>query len=65
MDNVREDLTEKNIDFTRVGEATRNREVWRSLVGASPPFRQRRTLTEERKEERVHSQYVIPRITCI
>jgi len=27
MDNVREDLKEKNIDLTRIGEATRNREV--------------------------------------
>jgi len=35
MDNVREDLKEKNIDLTRIGEATRNREVWRSLVRAS------------------------------
>ena len=29
MDNVREDLKEKNINLTRIGEATRNREVWR------------------------------------
>jgi len=35
MDNVREDLKEKNIDLTRIGEATRNRDVWRSLVRAS------------------------------
>ena len=35
MDNVREDLKEKNIDLTRIGEATRNREVWRNLVRAS------------------------------
>src|SRR6218665_2209584 len=35
MDNVREDLKEKNIDFTRIGEATRNRKVWRNLVRAS------------------------------
>jgi len=34
MDNVREDLEEKNIDLTRIGEATRNREVGRSLVTA-------------------------------
>ena len=34
MDNVREDLKEKNIDLTRIGETTRNREVWRSLVRA-------------------------------
>src|SRR6218665_376719 len=35
MDNVREDLKEKNIDLARIGEATRNREVWRSLGRAS------------------------------
>ena len=35
MDNVREDLKEKNIDLTRIDDATRNREVWRSLVRAS------------------------------
>jgi len=39
MDNVREDLKEKNTDLTRIGEATRNREVWRSLVGASSSAR--------------------------
>src|SRR6218665_150613 len=39
MDNVREDLTEKNIDLPRIGEATRNREVWRSLVRASSSAR--------------------------
>jgi len=27
MDNVREDLRDKNIDLTRLGEAIRNREV--------------------------------------
>ena len=27
MDNLREDLKEKNIDLTRIGEATRNREI--------------------------------------
>ena len=35
MNNVREDLKEKNIDLTRIGEATRNREVWRSLRASS------------------------------
>jgi len=40
MDNVREDLKEKNIDLTRIVEATRNREVWRSLVRASSSARQ-------------------------
>jgi len=35
MDNVREDLKEKNIDLTRIGETARNREVWRSIVRAS------------------------------
>ena len=30
-----EDLKEQNIDLTRIGEASRNREVWRSLVRAS------------------------------
>jgi len=35
MDNFREDLKERNIDLTRIGEATRNREVWRNLVRAS------------------------------
>jgi len=39
MNNVREDLKEKNIDLTRIGEATRNREVWRSLVRASSSAR--------------------------
>src|SRR6218665_418684 len=39
MDNVREDLKEKSIDLTRNGEATRNREVWRSLVRASSSAR--------------------------
>ena len=39
MDNVREDLKEKNIDLTRIGEATRNREVRRSLVRASSSAR--------------------------
>jgi len=33
--NAREDLREKNIDLTRIGKATRNREVWRGLVRAS------------------------------
>ena len=37
--NVREDLDEKNIDLTRIGEATRNREVWRNLVRASSSAR--------------------------
>ena len=37
MDNAGKDLKEKNIDFTRIGEATRNSEVWRSLV---EPYRQ-------------------------
>ena len=35
MDNVREDLKAKNIDLTTIGEVTRNREVWRSLIRAS------------------------------
>jgi len=35
MDNVRDDLKEKSIDLTRIGEATRNRKVSRSLVRAS------------------------------
>src|SRR6218665_3082727 len=39
MDNVRENLKEKNIDLTRIGEATRNREIWRSLVRASSSAR--------------------------
>ena len=39
MDNVREDLKEKNIDLIRIGEATRNREVWRNLVRASSSAR--------------------------
>jgi len=46
MDNVREDLKEKHIDLTRIGEATRNREVWRSLVS---------TLMEVRNEEKEDS----------
>ena len=39
MDNPREDLKEKNIDLSRIGEATRNREVWRDLVRASSSTR--------------------------
>jgi len=39
MDNVREDLKEKNVDLTRIGEATRNIKVWRNLVRASSPAR--------------------------
>src|SRR6218665_3085952 len=39
MDNVRKDLKEKNIDLTRIGEATRNIEVWRSLVRTSSSAR--------------------------
>jgi len=35
MDNDRGDLKEKNINLNRIGEATRNREVWTSLVRAS------------------------------
>ena len=38
-DNVREDLKERNIDLTRISEATRNREVWRNLVRASSSAR--------------------------
>jgi len=49
MDNVREDLKEKNIDLARAGEATRYREVWRSLVRASSSARWWRS--EKRKEE--------------
>ena len=47
MDNVREDLKERNIDLTRIGEATRSREVWRNLVYKSLIVS---TLMEERKE---------------
>ena len=36
---IPEDLKEKNIDLTRIGEATRNREVWRNLVRASSSAR--------------------------
>src|SRR6218665_3842168 len=39
MDNVREDLKERNIDLTRIGEATRNRKVWRNIVRASSSAR--------------------------
>ena len=39
MDNVREDLKEKSIHLTRIGEATRNGEVWMSLVRASSSAR--------------------------
>jgi len=35
MDNVREEMREKHINMTRIGEAISNREVWRSLVRAS------------------------------
>src|SRR6218665_2025859 len=46
MDNVKEDMKEKNNDLTRIGEATRNRglvESYKSLIVSS--------LMEERKEE--------------
>ena len=36
MDNVREDLKEKNIDLTRIGEATRNRILEESYRALSP-----------------------------
>ena len=40
MENVREDLKEKNIDLTRIGKATRNGEVCRrNLVRASSSAR--------------------------
>jgi len=39
MDNVRENLKEKNIDLTRIGEVTRNREVWTNLERASSSAR--------------------------
>ena len=39
MDNDGEDLKEKNFDLTRIGEATRNREVWRSLARVSSSAR--------------------------
>ena len=39
MDNVREDLKERNIDLTRIGEAIRNKEVCRNLVRASSSAR--------------------------
>jgi len=35
LDNAREDLKEKNIDLTGIGEATRNIEFWKSLRRAS------------------------------
>ena len=35
MDNVREELKEKNIDLSRIDEATSNRKVWRSLERTS------------------------------
>ena len=47
MDNVREDLNEKNFDLTRIGEATRNREVWMRLIVS--------TLTKERRAEETES----------
>src|SRR6218665_2556923 len=46
-DNVREVLPEKNIDLTRIGEATMEREVWNSLIRASSS-----ALMVERKEKR-------------
>jgi len=39
MDNVREDLKEENSDLIRIGEAIRNRGVWRNLVRASSSAR--------------------------
>ena len=47
MDNVREDLREKNIDLTRMGEATRNKGLeksYKSLIVSS--------LMEEQKEKK-------------
>lgn len=35
MDNARKELKEKHIALTRIGEATRDREVCRSLVRTS------------------------------
>jgi len=51
MDNVREDLKEKNIDLARIGEANRNREIWRSLVRTSSSARLWRS--ERKKKNRV------------
>ena len=48
MDNVREDPKEKNFDLTRIGEATRNREIWRSLIVS--------TLMEEKKRRRIRTK---------
>src|SRR6218665_3620502 len=52
MDNVREDLKERNIDLTRIGEATRNREVWRNLVRASLSAR----LWKREKKKKIYQQ---------
>ena len=39
IDNVTEDLKEKNIVLTRIGKVNRCSEVWRSLVEALMPAR--------------------------
>ena len=44
------DLKGKNVNLTRIGEAARNREVWRSLVSCKSLIVS--TLMEERKEDK-------------
>jgi len=50
MDNVKKDLKNKNIDLTRIGEATSYRKVWRSLVRASSAARGWRSENEKKRK---------------
>jgi len=61
MDNFREDLKEKNIDLTRIGETTRSKrgleKSCKSLTIIS--------LMEDRKEEKkIHRYKVTHKYTC-
>jgi len=52
MGNVREDLKVKNVDLTRIGEATRIREVGRSLVIRASPSA--RCWKKEKKKQKLN-----------
>jgi len=59
MDNIREDLKEKNIDITRIGKATRNRKLSRRLVRASPSPRWWRREKKKKNHDDVISTYTV------
>src|SRR6218665_3022954 len=59
MDNIREDLKEKNIDITRIGKATRNRKFSRRLVKASPSPRWWRREKKKKNDDDVISTYTV------